>query len=144
MSSNPERINIKMLQNLKRFFTYAHNRNLCHETFSSLVKNLKTFCRKPTGSVFSLRNPKGYSFILRNLFRFFMKLKKISWQRFRECAQVKNLFKFRRIFYCFFRHLNSFGSFFHLSNLFGEFGKRSLFLECTAEQDVNNIFSLDK
>ena len=144
MSSNAERSNIKILRNLKRLFTWAHNRNLCHETFSSLVKNLKTFCRKSTGSVFSLQHPKGYSFILRNLFRFFTKLKKVSWQRFRLCAQVKNLFKFCRIFYCFFRHLNSFGSFFHLPNLFGEFGKRSLFLECTAEQNVNNIFSLDK
>ena len=61
-------------------------------------KKLKRFCRKPTGSVFSLRNPKGYSFILRTLFRSFTKLKKVSWQRFRECAQVKNLFMFRRIF----------------------------------------------
>ena len=102
MSSNAEKSNKKILRNLKRFFTWAHSRNLCHETFLSFVKNLKTFCRKPTGSVFSLRNPKGYSFILRNLFRFFTKLKKVSWQRFRECAQVKNLFKFRRIFLLLF------------------------------------------
>ena len=104
----------KILRDLKRkrFFTWAHNRNLCHETFLSFVQNLKRFRGKKNklqGFLREKTEPVGF---VQNLFRFCAKLNKVSWQRFRLGAQVKNLFlfKFRRIFYCFFRHLNSFGS----------------------------------
>ena len=111
MSSNVERNNKKILPNLKRCFTWAHSRNLINKTFLSFVQHLKRLLTKPSGSVFPLRNSKVCSFFLRNLFRCCMKLKKVLLIRFRECAQVKNLFRFGRIFYCFFRHLSSFGSF---------------------------------
>ena len=97
MSSNVERNNKQILRNLKRFFTWIHSRNLIHKTFLSFVQNLKRLLTKPSGSVFSLRNRTVCSFFLRNLFRRCTKLKKVSWIRLRECIQVKNLFRFRRI-----------------------------------------------
>ena len=101
MSSNVERNNKKILRNLKRFFTWIHSRNLIHKTFLSFVQNLKRLLTKPSGSVFSLRNRTVCSFFLRNLFRRCTKLKKVLWIRLRECIQVKNLFRFRRIFLLF-------------------------------------------
>ena len=111
MSSNVERNNKKILPNLKRFFTWAQNLNLIKKTFLSFVQHLKKLLTKLSGSVFTLRNPKGCSFFLQNLFRCCTKPKKVFLIRFRFCAQEKNLFRFGRIFYCFFRHLSSFGSF---------------------------------
>ena len=98
MSSKVERSNKKILRNLKRFFTWIHSRNLLHKTFLSFVQDLKRFYAKPSGSVFSWRNLKVCSFSLRNLLKLCAKLKKVLWRRFRECIQVKNLFRFRRIF----------------------------------------------
>ena len=101
MSSNVERHNKKILPNLKRLFTWIHSRNLIKKTFLSFVQHLKRLLTKPSGSVFSLRNPKGCSLFLRNLFRCCTKLKKVLLIRFRGCAQVKNLFRFGRIFLLF-------------------------------------------
>ena len=36
----------------------------------------------------------GFVFLLRNFYRDCRKLKKVSWRRFRECIQVKNLLRF--------------------------------------------------
>ena len=111
--------NKKILRNLKRFFIWIQSRNPLLETFLSFVQNLKRLLTKHSGSVFSLRNFKFCSIFPRNLFRRCAKLKKLSRRRFRDCIQMKNFFRFGRIFLLFFfRHLNSFGSILHLRSLF--------------------------
>ena len=131
MSSNVERNNKKILPNLKRFFTSIQSRNLIKKTFLSFVQHLKRLLTKPSGSVFSLRNSKVCSFFLRNLFRCCTKLKKVFLIRFRDCIEVKNLFRFGRIFLLF---LSTFELIWKLLTSTEPFlvgsGKTLFFLEC--------------
>ena len=64
-------------------------------------RNLFKFRRKKEQIVgFRRENTEPEGFV-RSLFRFCTKLKKVSLRRLRECIQVKNLFRFRRIFLLF-------------------------------------------
>ena len=101
MSSNVERNNKKILPNLKRFFTSIQSRNLIKKTFLSFVQHLKRFRRKKEHTLeFRRENtePEGFA---SSLFRCCTKLKKVFLIRFRDCIEVKNLFRFGRIFLLF-------------------------------------------
>ena len=131
MSSNVERNNKKILPNLKRFFTSIQSRNLIKKNLFKFRTTPKRLLTKPSGSVFSLRNSKVCSFFLRNLFRCCTKLKKVFLIRFRDCIEVKNLFRFGRIFLLF---LSTFELIWKLLPSTEPFlmgsGKTLFFLEC--------------
>ena len=101
MSSNVERNNKKILPNLKRFFTSIQSRNLIKKTFLSFVQHLKRFRRKKEHTLeFRRENTESEGFVS-SLFRCCTKLKKVFLIRFRDCIEVKNLFRFGRIFLLF-------------------------------------------
>ena len=131
MSSSVERNNKKILRNLKRFFTWAHSLNLLHETFLSFVQNLKRFRRRKKQTLgFRRENTEPEGFV-RSLFRFCTKLKKVLWRRFRECIQVRNLFRFGRIFLLFLSTFELIWKLFEIyETILGGFVKNRFFLQC--------------
>ena len=139
MSSNVERNNKKILPNLKRFFTSIQSRNLIKRTFLSFVQHLKRFRRKKEHTLeFRRENTEPEGFV-RSLFRCCTKLKKVLLIRFRFCAQVKNLFRFGRIFLLF---LSTFELIWKLFDIYRTFlvgsGKTLFFLECMfLDNDLN-------
>ena len=82
MNSNAEKSNKKILRNLKRFFIWAHNRNLCYET------------------------PKVYSFFHEIFLGFARNLKGFRSKGFDCVAGRRTFLSSVEFFYCFFRHLN--------------------------------------
>ena len=131
MSSNVERNNKKILLNLKRFFTSIQSRNLIKKTFLSFVQHLERFRRKKEHTLeFRRENTEPAGFVS-SLFRCCTKLKKVFLIRFRDCIEVKNLFRFGRIFLLF---LSTFELIWKLLTSTEPFlvgsGKTLFFLEC--------------
>ena len=95
---------------------------------SNVERNNKKILRNPKRFRKENTEPEG---LVRSLFRFCTELKKISWRRFPECIQVKNLFRFRRIFLLF---LSTFELIWRLFDICRTFlvgsGKILFFLEC--------------
>ena len=118
MSSNVDRNNKKILRNLKMYFTWAHFRNLLHETFLSFLQHLKRFRRKKS---------KLWGFVgtKPNL--------RVSWRRFRNCAQVKHLFRFRRIFLLFLSTFELIWKLSHICRTFLVSSGEIFFLECSRQ-----------
>ena len=140
MSSNVERNNKKILPNLKRFFTSIQSRNLIKKTFLSFVQHLKRFRRKKEHTLeFRRENTEPESFVS-SLFRCCTKLKKVFLIRFRDCIEVKNLFRFGRIFLLF---LSTFELIWKLLTSTEPFlvgsAKTLFFLECSCTHPSNMI-----
>ena len=93
------------------------------------AQNLKTFRRKTKRTLGFHRKKTEREGLVRNLFRFCTKPKKVLWRRFRECAQEKNHSRFRRVCLISFNIWTHIKAFWHLPNLFGQFEKNLIYLE---------------